>query len=56
MFAEPENAALRHYVVKFGSKLLVSETDTNKNGWKLTTSQPHLALQSFDIPIENPRF
>jgi hypothetical protein len=33
----PENEAPWHCVLKFWSKLLVSKTDSNKNGWELTT-------------------
>ena len=36
MFNCAGEVALWQYVVKFSSKILVSERDTNKNGWKLT--------------------
>ena len=48
----PENEAPWHYVLKFCSKLLVSETDSNKNGWNSPQVRP--ALQKFDGLIERP--
>ena len=48
----PEDADLWHYIVKVSSKILVSETDANKNGWRLTTCRP--AVQSVDSSIKSP--